>query len=138
MYRKHFAQTERKRIFGYARDIATDKTRKRLYLVTINDTIDSIDYDGGNQIEVLNKPTRGFRSLDISNDLLYCSNIYSDYVVEYNISRRIHRFIPLAKRSYPSDVIVVNAPLEIDGKFSSVLLFLFTLYKYAADCNYYY
>ena len=122
LYRKHFAQTEKKRIFEYARGIAADNKGKRLYLVTVNDTIDSIDYDGGDRMELFSKPTRGIRTLAVSNDLLYCSDIYLDYVVEFNISsRNIHRFIPFVKRSYPSDVMVVNIPLEIKGKFCSVL-----------------
>ena len=101
--------------------MAVDNTRRRLYLVTARDTIDSIDYDGGDRIEVLNKPTRGFRTLDILKNLLYCSNPYSDHVVEFHVNNRtIRRFIPFERGSFPSDVVVVNTSVEIDGKFSLV------------------
>ena len=121
LYRTHFASVKRHRIFDYARDMAVDNTRKRLYLVTVRDTIDSIDYDGGDRIEAFNKPTRGFRTLDILKNLLYCSNPYSDHVVEFNVNNRtIRRFIPFERGSFPSDVVVVNISVEVDGKFSVV------------------
>ena len=110
---------KKNRIFGYARDIAADNARKRVYVLTVKDTIDSIDYNGGNLIEVLSKPTRGFRTLDIWTNLLYCSNIFSDHVVEFNVNNQtIQRFIPFTKGSYPSDVVVVNTSVENYGKFS--------------------
>ena len=99
--------------------MAVDNTWKRLYLITVRDTIDSIDYDGSDRIEVFNKLTRGFRTLDILENLLYCSSPYSDHVVEFNVNNRtIRRFIPFKNGSYPSDVVVVKTSVEIDGKFS--------------------
>lgn len=100
-------------------------------MVTVRDTIDSIDYDGGDRIEVFNKPTRGFRTLDILENLLYCSNPYSDHVVEINVNNRTtRRFIPFEKGSFPSDVVVMNTSVEIDGKFSVKLRKYLIVYHY--------
>lgn len=110
---------KKSRIFGYAKDMAADNARKRVYVLTVKDTIDSMDYNGGNPIEVFSKPTRGFRTLDILKNLLYCSNIYSDHLVEFIANNMtIQRFIPFTKGSYPSDVVVVNTSVENYGKFS--------------------
>ena len=114
----HFAEMPKNSIFGYAKNMAADTTRKRLYLVTARGTIDSIDYDGGDQVEVYNRPTRGSHTLDIFENLLYYSNTHSDHVVEFNVSSgNIHRFITFVNGSYPSDVVVVHTTVEIDGKF---------------------
>lgn len=109
---------KKNRIFGYARDMAADNARKRVYVVTVKDTIDSIDYNGG-RIKVFSKPTSCFRTLDILKNLLYCSNILSDHLVEFNVNNEtIQRFIPFTKGSYPSDVVVVNTSVENYGKLS--------------------
>ena len=127
LYRKHLAKTGRERIFDYVSDLTADNVKKRLYLITSDDKLVSVEYDGAGQEVLFHEPTRGFHSLDMLKNSLYCSNIFSNYVVELNVSSgNIHRFIPFSKGSHPSDVVVVDvmSSLKIDGKFCSISFYL--------------
>ena len=112
------AKTKAKRIFHYVRDIAVDSVKRRLYLITAEaEEIVSVDYDGTGQKVIFHKATSGFRILNILGNSLYCSNIFSQYVVELDVSSgKIDRFIPFVNGRHPSEGIVVSS-LEMNGKF---------------------
>lgn len=120
LYRKHLVKKEKTRIFNYASDVTADSSKKRLYLITRDEKIVSVDYDGKGREVLFHEPTRGFHTLDMVKNSLYCSNIFSNYVLELNVSSgNIHRFIPFVKGSHPSDVIVVDvmSSLKVNGEF---------------------
>ena len=110
------AKTKAKRIFHYVRDIAVDSVKRRLYLITAEEEIVSVDYDGTGRKVIFHKATSGFRILNILGNSLYCSNIFSQYVVEIDVSSgKNDRFIPFVNGSHPSEGIVVSS-LEMNGK----------------------
>ena len=97
--------------------MAVDNLKERLYLITVKEKIVSVDYDGNGQKVIFDEAAPGFRALKKLGNLLYCTNIFSNFVVELNVSSgKIDRFIPFGNGSHPSDVIVVSS-LKINGKF---------------------
>ena len=131
MYKKHLAEEKKNRIFNYVRNMAVDSLKEQLYLITVNEKIVSVDYDGKSEKVILDKATPGFRALKKLGNLLYCTNIFSNLIVELNVSSgKIDRFIPFGNGSHPSDVIVVSS-LKLNGKFC-VYFLLFCL-QYAVD-----
>ena len=117
LYKKQLAEDKIKRIFNYVRGMALDSLKERLYLITVKEEIVSVDYDGTGRKVIFNKATPGFRALKKLGNLLYCTNIFSNLIVELNVSSgKIDRRILFGNGSHPSDVIVVSS-LKINGKF---------------------
>ena len=123
LYKKHLAEAKIIRIFHYVSAMAVDSLKERLYLITVNEKIVSVDYDGTGRKVIFDEATPGFRALKKLGNLLYCTNIFLNLIVELNVSSgKIDRFIPFGHGSHPSEVIVVSS-LKINGKFSVYFLF---------------
>ena len=129
LYKKHLAEAKKTRIFDYVRDMALDSLKQRLYLITLNGQIVSVHYDGTGQKVIFDEATTELRALMKLGNLLYCTNIISNLIVELNVSSgKIDRFIPFGNGSHPSDVTVVSS-LKINGKFYAYfLLFCFSVW----------
>ena len=113
--------------------MAVDSLKERLYLITVNEKIVLVDYNGTGQKVIFDEATPGFRALKKWGNLLYCTNIFSNLIVELNVSSgKIDRFIPFGIGSHPSDVIVVSS-LKINGKFCFYFL-LFCLQYAVTVC----
>ena len=111
--------------------MAVDSLKEQLYLITVNEKIVSLDYDGNGRKVVFDETTPGFRGLKKLGNLLYCTNIFSNLIVELNVSSgKIYRSIPFGIGIHPSDVIVVSS-LKINGKFC--IYFLLFCLQYAVD-----
>ena len=113
--------------------MAVDSLKERLYLITVIEKIVSVDYDGTGRQVIFDEATTGFRALKKLGNFLYCTNIFSNLMVELNVrSGKIDRFIPFRIGSHPSDVIVVSS-LKINGKFC-VYFLLFCLQYAVTVC----